>query len=113
MKTYPINRKDGTLHAFEICNTWIAMGTIKRILSSVPGVSDVQRNFFSDKRLAFKFNAQDWVVWEPWGDSSSCWIGPKDAENHKSDVTPIYNAFNLYQFPLIKVWNKLVNAQNS
>jgi hypothetical protein len=113
MKTYPIKREDFTLHAFEIENTYISMSAIKKILKSVSGVTSIKRQLFSDDRLVFKYNNEDWVVNEPWGDNSRYWIGPKNVENHTLDVTPINEAFNKYESPLIKLWNVFSNANNS
>jgi hypothetical protein len=100
VKTYPIKRPDGLLHAFEIGNAFISMGTIRRILSSIDGVSSLSRQFRSDDRLTFVFLGAPWIVNEPWGDSSRYWIGPADAENHSVDVGPIHNAFVSYKSPV-------------
>ena len=100
MKTFPIRRSDGFLHAFEIGNTFISMGSIKRILRSVQGVSDLKRHFRTDDRLTFVLNGESWVVHEPWGDSSRYWIGPKEAANHAIRVEPVHEAFARYRSPL-------------
>ena len=113
MKTYTIKRENGSLHAFEIGNTWISMNAIRKILSSVPGVMSLEKQFHSETRLEFIYNNEPWVVWEPWGDNSRYWIGPKNSENHSFDVQPINNAFVKYQLPLKRLWNFITNAKNS
>jgi hypothetical protein len=110
LKTYPIRRDDGSLHAFEIRNTFISMGAIRRILRSVDGVSSIKRQFRSDDRLTFNFNGVPWVVHEPWGDSSRYWVGPTEAKNHGFDVAPIYDAFARYRSPLVRLWMRLRNV---
>ncbi len=111
MKTYPIRRPDGSLHAFEIGNTFIWMGTIRRILSSVDGVSSTRRQPRSDDRLAFIFNGDPWIVHEPWGDNSRYWIGPSDAASHSLVVEPIHDAFDRYKSPFICAWKLISSTQ--
>ncbi len=110
MKTYPIRRPDGSLHAFEIGNTFMSMGAIKRVLRSVDGVSSLNRQFRSDDRLTFVFDGAPWVVHEPWGDSSRYWIGPADAANHSCEVGPIHDVFVGYKSPFIRVLQFITRA---
>jgi hypothetical protein len=104
MKTYPIRRPDGSLHGFEIGNTFLSMGAIRRILQSVDGVSHLNRQWRSDDRLTFVFRGAPWVVHEPFGDNSRYWIGPRDAKNHDLEVGPIHDAFVSYKSPLARAW---------
>jgi hypothetical protein len=113
METYPIRRPDGSLHAFEISNTFIWMGTIRRILSSVDGVSSIRRQLRSDDRLTFIFNGDPWIVHEPWGDNSRYWIGPRDAANHSLVVEPVHDAFVRYKSLFLRVWKLVSTAQGS
>lgn len=104
MKTYPIRRPDGSLNGFEIGNTFISMGAITRILHSVDGVSNLDRQWRSDDRLTFVLRGAAWVVHEPFGDNSRYWIGPRDATNHVLEVGPIHDAFVSYKSPLARAW---------
>lgn len=99
MKTYPIKRPDGSLHAFEIDNAFISIWTIRRILGSIDGLSSLSRQSRSDDLLTFVFQGAQWIVLEPWGDSSRYWIGPANAENHSFEVGPIHNTFVSYKSP--------------
>jgi hypothetical protein len=102
MKTYPIERADGSLHAFQICNAFVSMGVIRRILISVEGVSSLKRLWRSDDRLRFTFSGALWVVHEPFGDNSRYWIGPSEAKDHVLEVGPIHEAFVNYKSPLVR-----------
>jgi hypothetical protein len=102
MKTYPIKRPDGSLHAFEIGNAFILMGTIRHILSSIDGVSSLRRQLRSHDRLTFVFRGAQWIVHEAWGDSSRYWIGPAHAENHTFEVSPIHDVFVSYKSPFTR-----------
>jgi hypothetical protein len=110
VKTYPLRRSDGSLHAFEIGNAFISMGAIKRVLRSIDGVTSIKRRFRSDDRFTFSFNDVPWVVHEPWGDNSRYWIGPSEAKDHGFDVAPIHNAFVRYQSPLARLWMRIRNV---
>lgn len=103
MKTYPINRPDGFLHAFEISNVFISMGAIRRTLFSVSGVTNVKRVWFRDVRLTFDYQGAPFEVWEPYGDNSRYWIGSCEAADHSIDVRPIHDAFARYQFPMVRL----------
>lgn len=99
MKTYPICREDGALHAFEITSAWISYGPICRLLRSVPGVSEVRRRWFSDNRITFMYRGEPFVVWEAWGDSNRFWIGPKNPPS-ADDLAPLHRAFQEYHGPI-------------
>src|SRR2546429_3246611 len=100
MRTYPIRKPDGSLRGFEITSTWLTFRPLFKILRSVPGVTEVQRNRFSDDRITFKFHGKEAVVNEPWGDSSWFWIGLQDPDSSPEiDITPIHDAFRRYRGP--------------
>lgn len=106
MKTYPIVRDNGTLHAFEITSTWLSFGSLLKLLKSVPGVTDVKRNWFNDDRVSFKFHGKEAVVHEPWGDNNRYWVGFKvPDESQNLDITPLHEAFKHFQgFPVVTFW---------
>jgi hypothetical protein len=98
MKTYPILKEDGPLHAFEITSVWIRFAPLFKILNSVQGVSEIKRHRFNDDRVTFKFHDFDCVVNEPWGDSSRYWVGFANPELHSEiDISPIHEAFKGYK----------------
>ena len=98
MRTYPILKDDGSLHAFEITSAWIRFSPLFKVLNSVQGVSEVKRQRFNDDRVTFKFHSNDCVVNEPWGDNSRYWVGFVDPENHSGiDISPIHEAFKNYK----------------
>ncbi|HEX2650260.1 MAG TPA: hypothetical protein VHN19_10025, partial [Burkholderiales bacterium] len=75
MKTYPDIRSDGSIHSFEISNSfWWSLGPMRRILKSVVGVKDVKKNWFNEDRFSFTFHGRNCVVNEPFGDNSRYWI---------------------------------------
>ena len=81
MKTYDHVRNDGSVAYFEISNAlpW-SLGFMRRVLTSVRGVSDYKRIWFSDDRFSFRYLGRDCVVHEPFGDNSRYWIGPSQME---------------------------------
>ena len=106
MITYPISGDGVPVKAFEIENVYIGLKQISELLKSVSGVSDVRmRKLFSgnsDIHIEFKYLDTDCVVWEPYGDSSRYWIGPKDDKNTVIDMKNIQSAFDSYQPPIFK-----------
>ena len=105
MKTYPIKRDDGTLSAFEVTSGWVTFRPLYAILTSVPGVTGVVRQFLKDDRVSFSYNSVPFVVYESFGDSSRYWIGPTDPANYHGDVEPLHNAFRRYRRPMLRVWD--------
>ena len=106
MKTYPILRPDGSLRGFEITSGWLIFGPLFKLLRSVPGVTDVRRNWFKDDRVRFKFHGKSAVVNEPWGDNSRYWVGLEDPDaSPEIDISPIHEAFKSYHgFLVVTLW---------
>ena len=108
MRTYPILRDDGTVLAFEITSAWVTFIPLFRILRSVPGVTDVKRQYFRDDRVAFKLHGVPFVVNEPWGDSSRYWVGPEDPTESPPDIRPLHQAFFQYRGPLVRFFDLIL-----
>jgi hypothetical protein len=106
MKTYPIfDENTGDVLAFEIEHIYVSNSVVTRILSQVPEVSDIRvRKMFSkwqEIHVWFKYQEGDFVVWEPYGDSSRYWIGPKDNMDASVHLGDVMAAFEKYQPPLL------------
>lgn len=102
MNIYQILTKEGCRSfAFEVENVYIAPTTVAYLLAEVDGVSDVKpRKMFlnsSDLYVEFQYRGQPYIVWEPYGDSSRYWIGPKDEMNDVGDITAIEEVFKSYR----------------
>lgn len=104
MNIYRLIREDGQGFAFEIENSYISRRKILKLLSAVDGVSNVvPRKLFSsssDIHVEFSFQGENFVVWEPYGDSSRYWIGPKE-ENNFVDIHALEKVFSEYQPPMM------------
>lgn len=100
MRTYPHVRDDGTIAYFEISNAfpW-SLGFMRRVLTSVEGVSDFRRERNSDDRFSFVCFGRRCVVHEPFGDNSRYWIGPAEPEP-PIDMTVMRDAFTRFRFGL-------------
>lgn len=113
MKIYPDDnvQPDFTV-GFEIDNIYVSLITVARILQGVNGVSDIKkRKLFSKWKyihIRFKYQNHDCIVFEPFGDNSCYWIGPKNNEQ-KWDSSHLQIAFRQYQPPLlVKILGDLV-----
>lgn len=113
MKTYPTRNADGQVLQFEIDNVLISPRKIAALLRESGDVSDVQvRRPFSespDVHVKFKYLGRDFVVWEPYGDSSRYWIGPKD-KSSSAEIKDLQAIFDSYEPALlIKVFGALIS----
>jgi hypothetical protein len=107
MTTYPIlDEASGHAFAFEVENAYVSSSAVARLLTGVDGVTAVQRQKAfrgpGDIHVDFKFLGRDYLVWEPFGDSSRYWIGPKDAERPAPDIRTIEDRFRSYRPPLYR-----------
>ena len=105
MKTYPILAKDGSRAiAFEVENIYISPAVAAHLVTAVDGVADVkQRKMFSkssDVHVEFRYRGQPYMVWEPFGDNSMYWVGPKNGANVAGDIAVLEAAFKRYRPPL-------------
>lgn len=104
MKVFPVKAENGQEIAFEIENVYVTPKKIAHLLNDLPEVHDVHIGKLfrsSDERVAFKYLDKDFVVWEPYGDSSRYWIGPKDSTDLKIDLKELKDAFLNYKPNLI------------
>jgi hypothetical protein len=97
MDTFPLIRSSTVPpYAFEIENAYVSARRVARILDSISGVANirVKKPFHrSEYRVEFDYNQRKFVVWEPFGDNSRFWIGPKDSAALDVDISRIEEAF--------------------
>lgn len=91
MDVYPVYDKDNkVMFAFEINNFFITLKHIKKILLQSKNIKNVRiRKLFSmsiDVHIRFEFFEQEYIVLEPWGDSSRYWIGPEKNSSILLDI---------------------------
>lgn len=94
MRTYKLCTENGHFFAFEIDNVYIRPKKIGALLNAIASVTDVRvRKPFSasaDVHVQFKYQDNDFIIWEPYGDSSRYWIGPDNEEKPLNiDITPL------------------------
>lgn len=112
MRVHRLSRENGRLFAFEIENAYIRPRKIAALLGALEDVSNInlRRPFSSsgDVHLEFEFRGEDFMVWEPYGDSSRYWIGPKK-EGKPVDIDTLVKAFEEYVPPkIIKILGDLI-----
>ena len=103
METYPI--RDANLgdrpFAFEVENAYITARTIAHLLSHIDGVADVRSRKLlrgpADVHVEFRYRDRDYMVWEPYGDNSRYWIGPKETTRSPEDISDIERVFRGYR----------------
>ena len=105
MKTYEVRNQRGRIYAFEIENASIQPRQIAAVLRSLNTVSDIRlRRLFaspSDVHVRFRLAGEDFIVWEPYGDSNRYWIGPAhDGGGADVNVEGLLRAFQDYRAPL-------------
>lgn len=113
MDIYAVRNRGGRMFAFEIENVYIGKTKAATLLGSVHGVADIRvRKLFSsnpDTHVEFTYMGRPFMVWEPYGDSSRYWIGPRD-ETQEIDVCALESVFQQYRPSLvIKVIGDLIS----
>lgn len=114
MNTYPIKDAQGQEHAIEIENAYASTRRIAHLISTVEGVTDVQlRKPFSgsgDVRATFRFHGDDFVITEPFGDSSRYWIGPANGTIGARDLGAIDACLRKYRSAILrKIWGDVLS----
>ena len=83
MKTRRLRDAQSRLYAVEVDMGYASVRTLAQVIGATSGVSDVRvRRPFSGSgnvRVSFRFQSADYVLMEPFGDSSEYWIGPAEA----------------------------------
>lgn len=106
MKTWPIKGEKNQVFAFEIKNVSIGVSSMADLLKTVPEVSAVSvRKLFSkssDVHIEFFYCGHELMVWEPFGDNSRYWIGPRDDDGEKPDIEKLEKVFQGYQPSIIR-----------
>lgn len=105
MKTYPVEDGKGNEFAFEVENAYIRPRKIAELLVKIKGVTDIQlRKIFDtspDTHVKFKYFETDFVVFEPFGDSSRYWIGPKSEKDYfLTPIEKMEKVFKEYKLPI-------------
>jgi hypothetical protein len=111
MRTYKLYRDNGHFFAFEIENAYIRPPKIAKLLEGVGEVTDIHEgkkfNLPEDVHVKFRYQGKDFIVWEPYGDSSRYWVGSESEED--IDIHPLEMAFDKYQPPtIIKIFGDLI-----
>jgi hypothetical protein len=103
MKTYTIKDNNGNPFAFEIDNVYISLRKLSKLLSSMEGIRNLKvRRLFEmhkENHIEFEYNGDFFVVWEPFGDNSTYWIGPKDTEKKSDKIQDIEAIIKSYKLP--------------
>ncbi|NYE29637.1 hypothetical protein HDE78_002603 [Rhodanobacter sp. K2T2] len=106
MRIFPTGEKDGRAIAFEIENVYVSRKAISQLLKQADGVSNVKLggHFSSsnDIRIEFQYLGCDYMVWEPFGDNSRYWIGPKNPEESVADAKGLEDIFKSYHPPFYR-----------
>lgn len=97
MITYRIASEKVPVQAFEISVIETGLRRLAKLLENTPGVSNVtvRRPFSSSRALInFAYKNTDFIVCEPFGDSSRYWIGPVAMEGESEvDLSCIEQVF--------------------
>lgn len=105
METFPVAGKmpGQRTYAFEIESAYVEPGAIARLLKGVVGVAFVrERRLCSGQReihAEFRYMNREFVVWEPFGDNTRYWIGPKDSSANAVGIGLVEDAFKRYRPP--------------
>jgi hypothetical protein len=113
VRTYPLFREDGSLFAFEVTSAWISFRPLFKALRSVPGITNLKRNYFNEDRASFVYRGERWVVNEPSGDNSRYWIGPERGRDSALDATPVHEALQKLESFRYRLWRRLSRPEGA
>lgn len=80
MRVYDILDEQGRVFAFEVNNFLLGRKRVCSMLLKIPGVRMIRVSKSAsrlDEFCEFEIEGQSFQIWEPWGDSSRFWIGPR------------------------------------
>ena len=83
MHIYDLYDKQGRAFAFEIDNLVISRGAVAEVVRSIAGARVLHQShswWGPDVFCEFEIGGMQFQAWEPWGDNSRYWIGPKPPE---------------------------------
>ena len=82
MKVHDVKDEEGRVFAFEVSNTLLGRRGLCRVVRRIPGARLMKEpaafSWFSEEEFCeFQVGDVTFVAWEPFGDNSRYWIGPK------------------------------------
>ena len=81
MRTHDLKDGEGRVFAFEVDNCFLGRGGLCRLVARIPGCVVVRRprrfRFAEDEFCEFELDGVRFLAWEPFGDNSRYWVGPK------------------------------------
>jgi hypothetical protein len=85
MKIFDLVDAEGRVFAFEVPNGLLSRRGLARVVGTIAGVRVLQApRLFSwsqeESFCEFEVDGQPFEAWEPFGDNSRYWIGPKPAQ---------------------------------
>jgi len=99
MKIYPIENKEGKLHAFEFEDLNVGRARILNIVTDIPGavLTRKPKRLFSWYReevfCEFEINDIAFQINEPYGDNSRYWVGKKEEGGWCKELELVKQAF--------------------
>jgi hypothetical protein len=108
VKAFAIRDDSGLVYAFEVRQVFISVGALMQTLSQVEMVSNVCRPPRASRRegarIEFQCGGKQYVVWEPFGDSSRYWIGPLDEDSRcePHQLEAVEDALRAYRTPIVR-----------
>jgi hypothetical protein len=83
MKTFDLRDQEGRLCAFEVHNALLGGRGLLAVVKTIPSVTITRKPlllfswFREEDSCEFTIGDRLFVAWEPFGDNSRYWIGPK------------------------------------
>jgi len=99
MRVYDLKDKSGRIFAFEVDNFWLGRGGVATVVQTIPGASfrrAIPAGYADEQFCEFELDGARFVAWEPFGDNSRYWIGPKPPI-FSENVDVVRDAFIAYE----------------
>ena len=98
MQVYDLRDDAGRVFAFQVNNFLLTRRGVPKAIRTIPGarITVAPRFLAGEEFCEFEVEGKTFVAWEPFGDNSVYWIGPKPAEWCKQ-VATVRDAFLRYE----------------
>jgi hypothetical protein len=104
MRIYELKDKKGRMFAFEVENAFLGRAGVCKVVQAIPNIQIIRKSkmlsyFREESFCEFIIDGKRFEAFEPFGDNSRYWIGPKPPKWCKqvSEVSKAFTKFGRFR----------------